>query len=88
MVTEIEVEHLIVTDKDKTLDPTIGDGHKIDNVEMITKEEIIDVKSTVEMITETEEDKTLGEVSVMITEGGAQHQLEMVTEDIIAQMQI
>ena len=41
-------------------------------MEMITEEEIIDVKIMVEMITEV----------------GAWHQEEMVTEDIIAQMQI
>ena len=33
-------------------------------------------------------DKTLGEVSIMIIEAEAQHQEEMVTEGIIAQMQI
>ena len=71
MVTEIEVEHFIVTDKDKTLDPTIGVGHKIDNVKMITEEEIIDIKIMVEIIAGTEEDKTLREVSVMIAEVGA-----------------
>ena len=88
MVTEIEVEHLIVTDKDKPLDLTIGDGHKIDNVERITEEEITEVKIMVELLVETEEDRTLGEVSVMITEVGARYQEEMVMEDIIAQMQI
>ena len=40
----IEVEHLTVTDRDKILDPTIGDDHKIGNVGMIIEEEIIDVK--------------------------------------------
>ena len=46
------------SDKDKILDPTIGDGHKIVNVETITEEEIIDVRSMAEMIAETEDDKT------------------------------
>ena len=61
-LSEIEVENLIVTDKDKILDPTIGYGHKIDNVGMIIKEEIIDIKIIIEMKAEVEEDKTLGEV--------------------------
>ena len=50
---------------------------------MIIEEEIIDVKITVEMIAETEEDKAL---EVIITEAEAQHQ--GVTEDIKAQTQI
>ena len=50
---------------------------------MIIEEEIIDVKIMVEMVAETEEDKTL---EVIITEAEVQH-LE-VTEDIIVQMQI
>ena len=58
-MTEIEVEHLIVTDRDKMLDPTIGDDHKTDNMGMIIEEEITDVKIIVEMTVETEEDKTL-----------------------------
>ena len=57
LVTEIEVTHLIVTDRDKILDPIIGDNHKTDNVETIIEEEITDVKTIVEMIVETEEDK-------------------------------
>ena len=56
VVIEIEVEHLIVTDRDKILDPTIGDSHKIDNVETITEEKVIDVKIMVEMIAETEDE--------------------------------
>ena len=39
LVTEIGVEYLIVTDKDKILDPTIGDSCKIDNVEMDNRRE-------------------------------------------------
>ena len=76
----------MVTDKDKILDPTIGDSHKMDNVGMIIEEEIIDIKIIVEMIAETEGDKTLGEV--MITEAEVPHQEELVIEDIITQMQI
>ena len=66
-VTETEVEHLVVTDK--VLDPTIGDDHKRDNMEMIVEEEIIDIKIIVEMIVEIEEDKIL-EV-IIITEAEA-----------------
>ena len=60
-----------------------GGDHKTDNVGMIIEEEITYVKIIVEMIAETEEDKTL---EVIITEAEAWHQ--EVTEDIIAQMQI
>ena len=78
----------MVIDKDKILDPKIGDSHKIDNMETIIEEEITDIKIIVEMIAETEEDKTLEESSVMITEAEDPHQEEMVTEDIIVQTQI
>ena len=83
MVTEIEVECFIVTDGDKILDPIIGDDHKTDNMRKIIEEEITDVKTIVEMIVETEEDKIL---EILISEAEVQHQ--EVTEDIIAQMQI
>ena len=53
---------------------------------MIIEEEIIDVKIIVEMIAETEGDKTLGEV--IITEAEVLHQEELVLEGIIAQAQI
>ena len=43
------------SDKDKCLDPTIGDGHEIDNMGTIIEEEIIDIKIIVEMKAETEE---------------------------------
>ena len=49
-------------------------------------EETIDIKIIVEMIAETEGDKTLGEA--MITEAEVPHQEELVIEDIIAQTQI
>ena len=75
-------------DKDTTLDATIGHGHKIDNMEMLIKVEIIHVRIMVEMIAEIEEDKILGEVSIMIIEAEVQHQEEMVTEGKIAQVQI
>ena len=49
-------------DKDKTLDPTIGDSHKTDNMDVIVGEEVIDVKI---MTVEIEGDQTLEETSVM-----------------------
>ena len=82
-MTEIEVECLIVTDRDKILDPIIGDDHKTDNMGMIIEEEITDVKTIVEMIVETEEDKTL---EILISDAEVEHR--EVTEDIIAQTQI
>ena len=85
LVIEIEVEYLIVIDRDRTLDLTIGDGHKIDDVETLIEVEIIHIRIMVEMIPEIKEDKIL-EVSVMITEAEAQQQEEMVTECIIAQV--
>ena len=48
-----------MTNRDKILDPIIGDDHKIDNMGMIIEKEVIDVKIIVEIIPETEEDKTL-----------------------------
>ena len=66
MVIEIEIDHTVGTDKDKTLDPTIGDNYKTDNVDMTVEEEVIDVKiMTIEMTVEIEGEKTLGEASVM-----------------------
>ena len=70
-------------DRDKSLDPTIGDDHKRDNKGTIIEEEITDVKIIVEMTVETEEDKTL---EVIILEAEVQHQEAI--DDIIAQMQI
>ena len=57
LVTQTEVEYLIVTDK--ILGLIIGGDYKIDNVGMIVEEETIDVKIKVEMIVEIEEDKIL-----------------------------
>ena len=56
----IEIDPLVGTDKDKTLDLTIGDNCKIDayNVEMTVEEEIIDAKIIIiEMTVEIEGDK-------------------------------
>ena len=40
-MTEIEIDHTVETDKDKTLDLTVGDDHKIDryNTDMTVGEE-------------------------------------------------
>ena len=66
LVIEIEIDHTVGTDKDKTLDPTIGDNYKTDSMHMIVGEEVIDVKfMTIAMTVEIEGDKTLGEASVM-----------------------
>ena len=67
-MTEIEIDHRVGIDKDKMLDPIIGDSCKTDayNVEMIVAVEIIDIKIIIEMTVEIEGDKTLGEASVMI----------------------
>ena len=78
---EIEIEHLIMTDRDKILDPTIGDDYKTDNVGMIIEEETTDITIIVEMTVETEEDKIL---ELIILEAEVQHQEAI--EDIIAQM--
>ena len=51
--------------KYKILDPTIEDSCKIYNMEMTIEEEVIDIKIIAKMKTETEGDKTLGEVLVM-----------------------
>ena len=54
----IEIDHIVETDKDKTLDPTIGANHKIDayNVDVTVGEEVMDAKITIMKITvETEE---------------------------------
>ena len=83
LVTKIEVEHLIMTDRDKILDPTIGDNHKTGNVGTIMEGETTDIKIIVEMTVGTEEDKIL---EVIITEAEVQHQEAI--EDIIAQTQI
>ena len=66
MVIEIEIDHTVGTDKDKTLDPTIGDNYKTDSMDVIVGEEVIDVKiMTIEMTVDIEGDKTIGEASVM-----------------------
>ena len=46
LVTAIEIDHLVGTDKDKTLDPTTGNNCKTDvyNVEMTVVEETIDAR--------------------------------------------
>ena len=66
-MTVIETDHIVGIDKDKTLDPIIGDSCKTDayNMEMTIGEEIIEVKIIIEMTVEIEGDKTLGEASVM-----------------------
>ena len=71
LVTQMEIDHIVWIDKDKILDPITGDNHKTDayNAEMTVREEVIDIKIIIiiiEMIVEIEEDKTLGEASVMI----------------------
>ena len=70
--------------KDRTLD-----RHKADMGIAIGEE--VKEKIIIEMITETEEDKTLGETSVMIeVDQGKEvpHLGEMVINDTIVQMQI
>ena len=53
-------------DKDKTLDPTIGDNHKTDNVDVTVVEKVTDIKAMIiEMTVWTEGDKTLEEASAM-----------------------
>ena len=74
----------MMIDKDKTLDRCKTD------VGIAIEEEVID-KIIIEMIAETEGDKTLGEISVMIeVDQGKEvpHLGEMVIDDIIVQMQI
>ena len=100
MVIEIEIDHSVETDKDKTLDLTIGDSHKRDtyNVDMTGGEEAIDIKiMIIEMTAEIEGDKTLGEASIMTDQtieiGVGQgkevwHQGEMIIEGMIVQKQI
>ena len=34
LMIEIEIDHTVETDRDKTLDPTIGDNHKTDMYNM------------------------------------------------------
>ena len=46
-------------DRDKILDPTIGDDHKTDNIGGIIEEETTDIKIIVEITEETGEDKIL-----------------------------
>ena len=75
-------------DKDRTLDLAIGYGQKIDDTETLIEVEVIHIKIMVKTIAEIEEDRILGEVSIMIIEAEAQHQEEIVTEGIIAKMQI
>ena len=66
MIIEIEIDHIVGTDKDKTLDPTIGDSHKTDNVDVTVGEEVIDIKIMIkEMTVEIEGDKTLGKASAI-----------------------
>ena len=63
-----EIDYSVETDKDKTLDPTIGDNHKTSthNMDMTVGEEAIDIKiMIVEMTVKIEADKTLGETSIM-----------------------
>ena len=62
LVIEIEIDHLVGTDKDKTFDPTIGDSHKTDSVDLTEGKEVIHVNI---MTVEIEGDQTLGEASVI-----------------------
>ena len=64
----IEIDHIVEKDKDKTLDPILGDNHKTDiyNLELTVREEIRDIKiMIIEMIVEVEGVKTLEETSAM-----------------------
>ena len=68
LAIEMIIDHAVGTDKDKTLDLTIGDNHKADtlNMEMTVGEEAIDIKTMIiEMIVEIEGDKILGEALAM-----------------------
>ena len=79
---EIEVDIMRI-DKDKTLD-----SHKID-MEIAIEEAIIG-KAMVEIITEIEVDRTLGEIIVMTgvsQDKGVLHPEEMVMNSITAQTQ-
>ena len=74
----------MMIDKDKTLDRCKTD------VGIAIEEEVID-KIIIEMIAETEGDKTLGEISVKIEvdqEKEVPHLGEMAIDDIIVQTQI
>ena len=98
---EIEIDHSVEIKKDKTLDPTIGDNHKIDVpiMDVTIGEDAIDAKIMVlEVTVEIELEYILEETSVMTgmtveigigveQEKEASH-LEEMTEDITAQMQI
>ena len=62
---EIEIDLSVAIDKDKTLDLTIGDKHKIDiyNVDMTVGEETTDVKIMIIQVTVgIEADKVLEEM--------------------------
>ena len=60
LVIEIEIDHTVGTDKDKTLDPAIEDSHKTDNMDVIVGEEVIDVKiMIIEITVEIEGDQTI-----------------------------
>ena len=64
----IEIDHIVETDKDKTLDPTLGDNHKTDiyNMGMAVGKEVTDITIIIiEMTVEIEGDKTIEETSVM-----------------------
>ena len=68
MVLEIEIDHTVGTDKCKTFDLTIGDGHKTDiySMYMTVGEEATDIKIMImEVTVETEGDTTLEGTSVM-----------------------
>ena len=57
---EIEIDHSVEIDKDKTLDLIIEDNHKIDiyNVDVIVGEEVMDTKiMIIEVTVEIEADK-------------------------------
>ena len=53
----IEIDHTVETDKDKTLDSTMGDNHKTDiyNMDVTVGEEVVDIKiMIIEMAVEIE----------------------------------
>ena len=101
MVIEIEIDHTVETDKNKTLDLTIGDNHKtnIYNVDVTVGQEVFDVKIVITEVTvEMGGDKILEEMLAMTDmtieagvgveqEKEAWHLGEM-TEDMTVQTQL
>ena len=69
LVIEIKVGHTVETDKDKTLDPTIGDKHKTDiyNVDMAVGDEVIDIKIKITEVTVEIEGDNISEETLAMT---------------------